>query len=96
MDLEWDEAKRQKNLRERGIDFADAVLMETGTALTIEDNRTTYGVPRFLSYGFINARLHVLCWTPREGRMRIISLRKANDREQKSFSEASGSSPASH
>jgi uncharacterized DUF497 family protein len=96
MELEWDEEKRQKNLRERGIDFASAAAMDQTSALTVLDNRTDYGEERYLSFGYIEARLHVLCWTPRDGRMRIISLRKANEREQKAFSDASGPPSPSH
>ncbi|CZT33774.1 hypothetical protein GA0004734_00007960 [Rhizobium sp. 9140] len=96
MELEWDEEKRQKNLRERGIDFASAAAMDPSSALTAIDSRSDYGEMRFLVFGFIEARLHVLCWTPRDGRMRVISLRKANEREQKAYFDASGPPSASH
>ncbi len=96
MELEWDEEKRQKNLRERGIDFASAASMDPSSVLTVIDSRSDYGEPRFIVFGFIQARLHVLCWTPRDGRMRVISLRKANEREQKAYLDASGSPSPSH
>jgi uncharacterized protein len=34
-----------------------------------------------VALGQIGERLHVLCFTPIEGGIRVISLRKANDRE---------------
>lgn len=89
MELEWDEEKRQRNRNERGIDFADVVRFEFETATTVADHRTDYGEARLVSTGFLDGRLHVLCWTERDGRMRMISLRKANDREQKAFRTAS-------
>ncbi len=96
MELEWDEEKRQKNLRERGIDFALASLMEPEGMVIVRDTRIDYGEPRFISMGLINGRLHILCWTPRDERMRVISLRKANEREQKTYSQLAGPPPAPH
>jgi uncharacterized DUF497 family protein len=95
MELEWDEEKRQKNLRERGLDFADASRLDLASSLTMLDARKDYREDRFVSYGFIDGRLHVLCWTHRDDRMRIISLRKANDREQKAFAGLAGPSSPS-
>ena len=47
----------------------------------VEDTRRDYGERRFLAYGPIESRLYVLVHTPREGRVHVISLRKANKRE---------------
>jgi uncharacterized DUF497 family protein len=89
MELEWNEEKRQQNLRERGIDFADAVRFELGNAVTEQDRRFDYGEPRFVSIGYLDGRLHVFCWTVRSDKLRVISLRKANEREQKKYSRRS-------
>jgi uncharacterized protein len=85
MELEWDEAKRQDALRERGLDFADVVRFRFEQQYTIQDSRTEYGELRFVSTGYLDDRLCVLCWTLRDDKMRIISLRKANEREQKKY-----------
>ncbi|MBW8320698.1 MAG: BrnT family toxin [Arenimonas sp.] len=90
MELEWDEEKREKNLRERGVDFADAVRFDLASSVTRVDDRNDYGEKRFVSLGSLDGRLHVLCWTRRGERLRIISLRKANDREQKAFANTFG------
>jgi uncharacterized DUF497 family protein len=89
MELEWDEAKRLRNIRERGIDFADALRFELPNSFTEQDLRFDYGEPRFVSTGYLDGRLHVLCWTTRAGKLRVISLRKANEREQKKHSRRS-------
>lgn len=81
MDLEWDEEKRQRNIRERGMDFADALRMDAATVRTREDVRRDYGEPRYNSIGLLDGRLCTFCWTLRNGTLRIISLRKANARE---------------
>ena len=86
MELEWDEAKRLDALVRHGVDFADVALIDMETARTVSDDRYDYGEARWVTYGMIDERLHVVCWTNRKGRMRIISFRKANDREQKAYS----------
>ena len=85
MELEWDEFKRRDALKKHGVDFADVALVDFGSAMTIADNRRDYGEPRWVTYGMISGRLHVVCWTGRNDRMRIISFRRANDREQKIY-----------
>ena len=84
---EWDEAKRLTNFERHGVDFADAGAFEWDMALTVEDRRRAYDEERFVSISFIGTRLHVLVWTERGDRMRIISLRKANDREIRRYAE---------
>ena len=84
---EWDEDKRAANLDKHGMDFASAQAFDWGAAVTAEDDRHPYGEPRFVSIGFIGPRLHVLVWTPRGDRFRVISLRKANAREVKHYAD---------
>jgi len=56
-------------------------MMAFHTALFEEDTRKDYGERRFIVYGLIGPRLHILCFTPISGGIRVISLRKANQRE---------------
>ena len=53
-----------------------------GASLTIEDDRMEYGETRYITIGFLDERMVVLVWTPRGDVHRIISMRKANDREK--------------
>ena len=53
-----------------------------GSALTVEDDRRDYGEDRFITIGFLDGAMVVLVWTPRGGADRIISMRKANERER--------------
>jgi uncharacterized protein len=88
MDLEWDEAKRQNALNERGLDFADADKFDPATLIIIPDVRRFYGEKRFNTYGSLNGVPCTYCWTPRNLKTRIISMRKMNDRERKDWLEA--------
>ena len=62
----------------------------SGVTLTLEDDRKDYGEPRFISIGYLDGRMVVLVWTPRNTEFRIISMRKANDREQALYSPRLG------
>ena len=59
---------------------ADEVF--AGATLTVEDGRRDYGENRFITIGFLDGAMVVLVWTPRAGAHRIISMRKANERER--------------
>ena len=84
----WDETKRCRNLKERGIDFADLEEFFDGDLLTREDLRETYGERRYQSIGVFNGVALFVVWTPRgeEGDIpHIISARKAENHEEKSW-----------
>lgn len=82
MDVSFDEEKRQLTLEHRGLDFADASEIFDDKHLTLEDDRQDYGEQRFNTFGFLKGRAVMVTWTTRDEGIRIISLRKANDREQ--------------
>lgn len=88
MDLEWDNAKRDWTLSERGLDFASIALVDWSVALTAEDNRALYPERRFVTMAPLEGRLCVFAWCWRGRAMRIISLRKANDRERTRYAQA--------
>ena len=82
MSVEFDPNKRQTTLAERSLDMAQAGSVFAGPTLTIEDDRKNYGEKRYITIGFLDNRMVVLAWTQRGPNKRIISMRKANDREQ--------------
>ena len=86
MPITFDIAKRDKTLAERGIDFMDAALVFEGRHFTLADDRREYGEARFVTVGLLHERMVVMVWTPRGEARRIISMRKANDREQATYS----------
>ncbi|MFT3813890.1 MAG: BrnT family toxin [Acidovorax sp.] len=82
MRIEFDSTKRDKTLAERGLDFARAGEVFAGRHFTGQDRRQDYAEDRFITVGLLDARLVVLVWTPRGEARRIISMRKANEREK--------------
>ncbi len=82
---EWDENKRKKNLIKHGVDFSAVYDFDWHTASMIMDHRNDE--LRFIAYGFIGERLHVIVYTERDSSTRIISLRKANRREVKRYEQ---------
>jgi len=85
MQIEFDSDKRDKTLAERGLDFARAGEVFAGSVVTFADERFAYGEARYSTVGWLDARMVVVVWTPRGEVRRIISMRKANEREQARF-----------
>ena len=85
MRIEFDKAKRAATIRIRGLDMARAADVFAGPTLTVEDDRQAYGEARFITIGFLDSAMVVLVWTPRGDTCRVISIRKANDRERRLY-----------
>ena len=85
--FEWDEEKKQTNLTDHGLSFEDAETVFSGPCVTFEDARYDYGEQRFVTLGQLEGRTVVIAHTPRGENTRIISMRKANSREQKAYKE---------
>ena len=84
MEFEWDEDKSEACFQQRGFDFAYAAQVFFDSNRTIKpDTRRDYGEERYQLYGHIEGRLYVVAWTLRQDVIRIISARKANQREVK-------------
>ncbi|WP_454773977.1 BrnT family toxin [Janthinobacterium tructae] len=90
MRITFDAVKREKTLRERGLDYARARVVFDGLTITLPDQRQDYGEPRFITAGWLDERLIVLVWTPRGLARRIISMRKANEREIDKYKQSLG------
>ncbi len=90
MRITFDPAKRERALAERGLDFAVASEVFAGDHLTLEDDRRDYGERRFITIGRLAGRMVVLVWTPRGDARHVISMRKANEREQGRYRDRLG------
>ena len=87
MRIEFDPAKNTTNIRERGLNFECAANFDFDSALIQPDTRKAYPELRYVAVGYLEQRLHVLCFTPVPGGIRVISFRKANLREVKSHGQ---------
>ncbi len=85
MKVEFDPDKSEKNARERGLPFPLVEGFAWETAVLSQDDRFAYPEARFIALGFIGARIHVVCFTPVAGGIRVISFRKANAREVRRY-----------
>jgi len=85
MKIEFDPAKSEKNARERGLPFELVERLDWESAVLSEDARIAYPETRFIALGFLSERLHVVCFTPIPGGIRVISFRKANEREVRRY-----------
>lgn len=88
MDFEWDEQKSNACYAERGFDFAYAARAFFDPERVIKaDTRRDYGENRYQLMGRIEQRVFVEVYTTRRGVVRIISARKANQREIKHYED---------
>lgn len=88
MKIEFDQVKSEKNRQERNLPFEQAAEFDWAGASYAEDVRNPYPERRFVAVGYLGDRVHVLCFTSVPGGVRIISFRKANDREEKRYGKA--------
>ena len=90
---EWDSEKARQNVGKHGVAFDFARDLDWSKSVAVEDTRFDYKEKRFILYAPIGSRLHVLVFTPRADRIRVISLRKANSREIEDYERVQANSP---
>jgi len=85
MEIEFDPEKEARNRTRHRIGFAGAEAIFAGFHIDDEDGREDYGETRFVTLGRIGRRVVVCVWSPRGGKARIISLRKADKNEREIY-----------
>lgn len=81
--FEWDDAKAASNEARHGVPFEYAARIFADAArIERVDDRRDYGEERSVTYGHIDGRLHVVVYTLRDRTIRLISARRANQRER--------------
>ena len=83
----FDPAKNERNIRVRGLSFERGVDFSFESALFAIDGRKEYNETRVIAIGMLGDRVHVLCFTETIDGIRVISFRKANDREVKRYAQ---------
>lgn len=86
--IEFDTTKDQANQEKHGVSLVDAALLDWETALIRQDKRKDYGENRYQALGIMGDRLYFVAFTVRGDAIRVISMRKANRREEKRYEQA--------
>ena len=81
----WDEAKRRRNIKDRGLDFAEGEAIWDNFTITREDIRHAYGEKRLVTFGLLEGDVVVMVHTERRAGSHIISLRKAEKHEARYY-----------
>lgn len=86
--FDWDEDKRSSNIEKHGIDFAEIAPIFTHPYVERIDNRQNYSETRMILLGIVDNRVLCLVYTIRDSVYRIISARRANQRERRKYYES--------
>ncbi|MDD2777209.1 MAG: BrnT family toxin [Gallionella sp.] len=87
MQITFDPEKDIKNSEKHGVSLAAASRFEWDNAVTWPDQRREYGEQRIVGLGYIGDRLFSVVFVDRDENRRIISLRKANKREESIYAQ---------
>ena len=83
MGITYDPAKNVRNINERGLSFERAADFDFETALIADYSR--HGEKRRVAVGYLDKRLHLLCYIPLTDGIRVISFRETNKREARLY-----------
>jgi uncharacterized protein len=89
--IEYDPVKGAANITKHGLPFELAEFLFDGPFVEEEDARQEYGEPRFIATGpivILDNRIFVVVYTWRNATRRIVSFRKANDREVRKYNQS--------
>jgi uncharacterized DUF497 family protein len=81
MEITCDPAKDEANIAKHGVSLALAAELDWASAVVWPDVRHAYGEPRQCALALCGERLYFVAFVDRAEGRRIISLRKANNRE---------------
>ena len=87
--FEWDEVKAKDNFHKHKVSFEEGKTVFNDPCLfTFPDNEHSENEERYINIGLsANGSVLVLIHTERQGKIRIISCRKATVRERKFYEE---------
>lgn len=86
MDFEWDIEKNKANQRKHQISFEEAAEIFRYPTYEIVDNQIRYGETRYIAIGSNRMMtIMIVVYTEREGKIRLISARRANKSEKRLY-----------
>lgn len=77
----WDPSKAASNLAKHGVSFEIVEYLDWETALIWVDTRQDYREIRLIALAPASGLVYAVVYTPRENTRRIISVRRASDKE---------------
>ena len=86
MEFEWDDEKRLSNLDKHGFDFERATELFDGRPI-IQVLSTHQLELRYKTTGKMDDVFITAIWTPRGNVIRLISVRRAHDDEERTYHE---------
>jgi len=88
VEISFDPVKNEKNIRQRGLSFERTAEFDFEGATFLVDDRREYGEVRYIAIGYLDRRLHILCFVSTTTGIRVVSFRKANAREATRYGKA--------
>ena len=85
MEIEFDPAKDAANRAKHGLSLADAAEFDLASAVVERDDRNDYGEVRFRAFGRIAMQGYCLVFTFTAAAVRIISFRRAHEKEMRRY-----------
>jgi len=93
MEISFDPAKNAANTETRGLAFELVAAFDFETAFFKVDDRRDYGEVRIRALGLLEGRVHALVFVETAKGIRVISFRKANQREVKLYEQETQPDP---
>ncbi len=90
MSFDWNPSKARRNLAKHGVAFEEAAtIFDDPLYIDFFDPEHSEVEQRYIRVGCSNRkRILVVAYTEREGRIRIISARRATRHERQAYEEA--------
>ncbi|MDZ7296269.1 MAG: BrnT family toxin [candidate division KSB1 bacterium] len=90
LQFEWDETKASRNIEKHHVSFDEAAtVFDDPMFITFIDEEHSVDEERYITIGLSKqGRVLMVAHTDREGRIRIISARKATKKEEQFYAEA--------
>jgi uncharacterized protein len=86
MKFEWNSDKSKANHRKHGIGFEEAITIWDSLHVRIDNiAKTTKGEKRHATIGELRNKLWIVFWTKRKNKIRIISVRRVRDEEERAY-----------
>jgi uncharacterized protein len=87
LDITYYPVKDELNVANHGVSLELAAELDWSEVVAYVDTRRDYCEVREVGFGVVDGRLYCVVFTQRGRTMRVISMRKANKREIRSYVE---------